>query len=95
MIVFDIIKNGKKCVIFFSNIIIKFLLEKVYEKYGYILDYILWNYIKDERCLVDIVDYCMDKIKRNVKVRKLFFYMIRKFFVSDMYNKFDGDVLMV
>lgn len=95
MIVLDITKNGKKRVTSFSNTITKPLLEKAYEKHGHISDYILWNYIKDERCSVDTVDYCMDKIKRNAKVRKLSSHMIRKFFASDMYNKLDGDVLTV
>src|SRR5690554_1495259 len=95
MIVLDITKNGKKRVTSFSNTITKPLLEKAYEKHGHISDYILWNYIKDERCSVDTVDYCMDKIKRNAKVKKLSSHMIRKFFASDMYNKLDGDVLTV
>lgn len=95
MIILDITKNGKKRVTSFSNTITKPLLEQAYNKHGHLSDYVLWNYIKEERCSVDTIDYCMDKIKRNAKIRKLSSHMIRKFFASDMYNKLDGDVLTV
>ena len=95
MIVLDVTKNGKNELLLFSNTITKPLLEKAYDMHGHKSDYVLWNYIKDERCSVDTVDYCMDKIKRNAKIRKLSSHMIRKFFASDMYNKLDGDVLTV
>src|SRR5690606_3299982 len=95
MIVLKITKSGKKRITSFSNSLSKPLLKKAYEKHGLISDYVLWNYIKNERCSVDTIDYCMDKMVRNAKVRKITSHMIRKFFATDMYIKLDGDVFTV